>query len=468
MCGHSSMRMPIPTNKMLKRDSVMLNRFSVLVFLFAHGPSGHSRGHAFSKTCSPSRVKGRLFRNYALTLIGGAFAIIVSFAGDVWQARTEAQTMSKAQATTSIIAGYIASWKKLSPVSLPVKRLSHLLYAFGNLSATGMAQLADPCIDAGRCGDNSDLTKLGGNFARLADLKRNNPHLRILVSLGGWTGSKYFSDAAASKQNRERLSQSIIDVFFRPFPGLFDGIDIDWEYPVAGGAEGNHHRPEDRENFVALLAEIRGKLDALSALDGHPYELTIAVSADPATAAQLNLKGLAESVNWIGVMAYDYNAGTTVTGFNAPLYAAEAMPSDDNNVDRSIRYFLKTGVPPQKLVLGVPFYGRAYRDVADDGNGHVHRGHPADEWGGEDGIDYKDILSRRPQNLGFERHWDDKAKVPWLYNRNQRIWISYDDQESIAHKAAYARTHGLAGVMIWELSGDDGTLLPSVNRSLGE
>jgi chitinase len=300
---------------------------------------------------------------------------------------------------------------------LSVGQLSHLLYAFGTLSPLGLAQLADPCVDSGSCNNGPPRPTYGGNFSRLALLKRANPHLRVLISLGGWNGSKYFSDAAASAQSRERFSQSIVDVFFRPYPGLFDGVDIDWEYPVAGGAEGNHHNPQDRENFTALMAELRRTLNALSASDGRRYELTMAVSADSDTAARLNLKELADKIDWIGVMAYDYNVDAAAIGFNAPLFATNATQPDEANVDGSMRFFLNAGISPQKLVLGIPFYGRAYRDVADDGKNDVRHGRPADDWGGEGGIDYKDMLSRHPQQFGFERKWDDKAQVPWLYNR---------------------------------------------------
>ncbi len=192
----------------------------------------------------------------------------------------------------------------------------------------------------------------------------------------------------------------------------------------------------------------------------------MAVSADPDRAANLDLTRLAGIVDWIGVMTYDYYAGATVIGFNAGLFAASCDPTGKANIDSSIRYFLSAGVPPRKLVLGIPFYGRAYRDVSGDGNGALRRARPAQDWGGDDGIDYKDIVARHPQSHGFERHWDQTAQVPWLYNPKQRIWISYDDQVSVGRKADYARSHGLAGVMIWDLGGDDGTLLPAVSHSL--
>jgi chitinase len=118
--------------------------------------------------------------------------------------------------STNIIAGYFASWKELRTKDIPAKRLSYLLYAFGSISAAGLAQLSDPCIDAGQC--DWTLLRGGGNFASLKLLKRDNPHLRILISLGGWNGSRYFSDAASTAQSRERFSRSIIEVFFLPYP----------------------------------------------------------------------------------------------------------------------------------------------------------------------------------------------------------------------------------------------------------
>jgi chitinase len=362
-----------------------------------------------------------------------------------------------------IVAGYVASWKELQITASVGEKLTHLIYAFGSVSPDGLARLADPCLDVGQC-DGESSTSPGGNFKRLESLKRELPSLRILISFGGWTGSAYISDVAATPSDRERFAASIIDVFFRPYPGIFDGVDIDWEYPVEGGAEGNRHRPQDKDNFALLMSEIRRQLSVLSTIDGRRYELTMAISADATAAKNLDLVRLAADVNWIGVMAYDYYAGTPVAGFNAPLFRSDGDMPPSTGVASSVSQLLAAGVPAGKLVLGIPFYGRAYGDVSNENSsGH---GIPDANWGGEDGIDYKDIVRRQPESLGFVRHWDEKAQVPWLYNAQQRIWISYDDATSIARKADYARSAGIAGVMIWELGGDDGTLLPEVVRGI--
>ena len=163
-------------------------------------------------------------------------------------------------------------------------------------------------------------------FAQLARLKAANPRLRILISIGGWTNSKFFSKVAATAAGRRRFANSIIHVFFRPFPRLFDGVDIDWEYPVSGGAEGNLRSPLDRENFPKLMEEVRRRLHQFSATKGHRYDLSIAVSADRDELGHLALAKLLQSVDWITVMAYDYYAGADVTGFNAPLFGTKDDP----------------------------------------------------------------------------------------------------------------------------------------------
>src|SRR5262249_16924074 len=140
--------------------------------------------------------------------------------------------------------GYLASWRytPANLLNLQADELTHVNYAFGQIAEDGTASLADPCIDAGECAGEVAAYP-GGRFAALIGLKRRYPHLQALVAIGGWLGSKYFSDVAATPQSRERFVASCIDLYFRDYPGVFDGIDIDWEFPVKGGAEGNLTRP---------------------------------------------------------------------------------------------------------------------------------------------------------------------------------------------------------------------------------
>ena len=375
----------------------------------------------------------------------------------------------------AVVAGYLASWKvrpdgpRISDI--PAAGLTHLIYAFGEISSEGLAKLADPCADAGIC-DRSGTSpgSFGGNFGELAKLKQANPHLRISIALGGWTGSTYFSAAAANTEARMRFVQSVVDVFLRPYPGLFDGVDIDWEYPVAGGQAGNLNRPADRENFTLMITELRRKLGELFSAQGRQFELTIAISPDVEKLANLELAALARQVDWLNLMTYDYCAGSGLAGFNAPLFAGKGDPNRNNNVDASVKALLRSGVPPQKVALGLPFYGRALGGVAGKNNGRFQQGlsEASEAWGGADGIDYRDLAARRPEDLGFHRFWDAEAQVPWLYDPDRLIWISYDDPTSIAQKTRYARAHGLRGVMIWDLLADNGSLLPAIQQSAAQ
>jgi len=372
-----------------------------------------------------------------------------------------------ASARNSVVAGYVAPWKARtggpSIETIPARELTHLMYAFGTVSPEGLAALADGCLDAGVCDGTAPSGPLGGNFAQLAELKRINPQLRILISLGGWNGSKYFSAAAATALSRARFAQSVIEVFFRPYAGLFDGVDVDWEFPVSGGAPGNLARPEDRTNFTLLIAELRRNLAELSAVEHRELELTIAVSAAPDKIVNLEAAALAPLVDRINLMAYDYHAGAALGAFNAPLFASAGDPNPDLNVDSSVNALIRAGVPPAKVTLGLAFYGRAVAGVPPENGGLFQTGAAASgEWGGGDGIDYRDLVARRPQQHGFHRYWSDEGQVPWLYNAEQRIWISYDDPSSIASKASYARNRALAGIMIWDLFADDGSLLAAL------
>lgn len=370
-----------------------------------------------------------------------------------------------------VVAGYVAPWKARTGGpdirTIPARELTHLMYAFGTVSAEGLAGLADRCLDAGACDGTAPSSPFGGNFAQLAELKRSSPELRILISLGGWSGSKYFSAAAATPMSRARFAQSVIEAFFRPYPGLFDGVDVDWEFPVLGGRPGNLARLDDRTNFTLLIAELRRRLIEFSAFERRELELTIAVSAAPNKLVNLDAAALAPLVDRIHLMAYDYHAGSAFAGFNAPLFACAGDPNPDLNVDASVNALIRAGVPPRKVTLGVAFYGRAVADVPQENAGLLQAGTRASEqWGGSDGIDYRDLVAKRPEERGFRRYWSDEAQVPWLYDAERRIWISYDDRLSIARKTMYACAHGLAGIMIWDLFADDGSLLLAALRIL--
>jgi chitinase len=348
------------------------------------------------------------------------------------------------------VVGYLASWgvgSKGTQISdLPARDLTHIFYAFGDVREDGLAGIADTA----------------DKFDQLARLKTRNPHLRFSISIGGWTGSGRFSNIALTDSSRRRFTSSAIDLFIRQHPGLFDGIDIDWEFPVAGGLGGNAERPEDKQNFTLLLGSLRRALDTEGARAHRHYELTIATSARPQEIANIEIARIEPLLDFINVMTYDYHSAPGTTNFNSPLYAAEGDPTPELNVDVTMRAFLDAGVPRSKLLVGIPFYGHAYSNVPNVNGGLFQQGmgRPAD-W--TDGAgDWKVLARTRLNDPRYARHWEPRAQVPWLYDSTSGTWISYDDPQSVAAKVRYVREHHLGGVVIWELGGDNGTLMRAI------
>jgi chitinase len=348
------------------------------------------------------------------------------------------------------VVGYLASWgvnsKGTRIADLPARDLTHIFYAFGGIRGDGQVSVDNP----------------GTNFDELARLKARNPDLKVAISIGGWTGSGKFSNVALTDSSRRLFAQSAIDLFIRQRPGLFDGIDIDWEFPVAGGMEGNVERPVDRENFTLLLAELRRLLDAEGVRDHRHYELTIAASARPQEIANVEISRIAPLLDFINVMTYDYHSGPGTTNFNAPLYAANGDPTPQLNVDATMRAFLDAGVAPGKLLVGVPFYGHGFGGVPNVNDGLFQKGTGAPVGWKEMGGDWRVLAQTRLRDPHYVRHWDANAQVPWLYDSTSGTWVSYDDPQSVAAKVRYVRAHQLGGVVIWELGGDDGALMRAI------
>jgi chitinase len=366
------------------------------------------------------------------------------------------------------VVAYLASWgvkSKGTPIAkLPANQLTHIYYAFALIDQSGAVVLGDRCVDIGVCGrGESSSGSPGGNFGELRKLKTKNPHLKLTISIGGWGGSARFSDAALTDESRKRFAGSAMELFFRKWPGLFDGIDIDWEFPVQGGLKGNVERPADKHNFTLLLAELRRELDEQGRVNSRHYELTIAASARPSEIANVELAQITPLLDFINVMTYDYHTDGPIAHFNAPLFAAKNDPTPDLNVDASMRAFEQGGVPAQKLLVGVPFFARAYGRVPKTNAGlfQPSPGKPRD-WHESDG-DWRRLSRTRLNDPRYVRHWEASAKVPWLYDALNGTWISYDDPQSVRAKVDYMRERNLGGVIIWEIGADDGQLIRAIS-----
>jgi GH18 family chitinase len=321
---------------------------------------------------------------------------------------------------------------------------------------------------------------LRGHFNQFKKLKAEHPHLKVLIAIGGWLGSVWWSDAA-TPESRETFVASCIDLFIRGnlpvagtaggvgvAAGVFDGFDIDWEYPITGGAGGTHHSADDDVNLTATLAEFRQQLDALPRAAGtDPYLLTMATPGSAFRGDNYQINADQAHVDWFNLMTYDYHGGwENKTGHQTNILTSVNDPSSDAfklSIDNAVRLYRDTyGVSVEKLVIGAAFYGRGWSGVSTTDDGLYQSGRTAPGIY-EDGYNYYRDLA--PLMLGdYTLHWDPLALASWLYSPVERTFWTLDEPQSIALKRRYADAFGLGGVMAWEVSGDDedGTLVSAM------
>jgi GH18 family chitinase len=332
-----------------------------------------------------------------------------------------------------VIIGYVfARDRVIDPATIAAEKLTHINYAF--------ADIKEGRVVEGFAHDTE-------NYRVLTGLRQRNPDLKILVSVGGWTWSGGFSDAVLTAESRRRFVESAVD-FVRRHD--LDGFDVDWEYPGQPGF-GNVNRPEDKVNFTTVMAELRAALDKEGAARGRHYLLTFAAGASSDFLEHTQMDAVQAYVDYVNLMTYDFRGAewSPEAGHHSNLYAHPA-DARQRSADRAVREFLAAGVPARKLVLGVPFYGRAWGDVDPAGEGLYQPGKPPAE---RMETRYGSLAGLVTQP-GWMRRWDPLAEAPFLWNADRRLFIAYDDPESLRVKSRYIREHGLAGAMFWEYGGD--------------
>jgi chitinase len=355
------------------------------------------------------------------------------------------------------IIGYYPSWKAssdtsgMTPANIPYNGLTIINYAFfyplPDGSIVGRNASGDSVVLAGRMSPGSprDL------HASLAETAHRHG-VRVMLSIGGWEDSDTFPAVASEASSRITFAHACSD-FIRTWG--FDGIDIDWEFPGYSEHKGT---PADKVNFSLLLRTLRDSLDALGTAAGTKLLLTAALPAGVEHASRIDVPVIAGILDFLNIMTYDfYGSWDSVANHNAPLYAGIGGDPARSVHGAFLLYTQTYKVSPAHITLGVPFYGHTYSrcsalNTPHGGADSVHFPHQ--------GAWYSAINSMKGH---FTRQWDERAKVPYLVSTEWNLLVSYDDEESVRWKAAYAAEHGVRGLIIWEITAD---LLPDGSHPL--
>lgn len=277
-----------------------------------------------------------------------------------------------------------------------------------------------------------------GNIKKVNKLKTINANLKTMAVIGGWNeGSDKYSRIANDAKKRKTFIESSL-VFLKKYK--FDGLDLDWEYP----GKRNSNNLKDKDNFVIWLKEMK------QAFATENYILAIAVGAAKSTASiAYDIPKLSEQVDIINLMTYDFHGSWDhSTGENSPLYD----PQSELSVDSAVSYWIESGAPPSKLVLGIPLYGRTFL-LADSKNFGLNApingpGNPGPLTKTAGFLGYNEICNNK-----WSEVFDPVQKVPYAYSGNQ--WVGYDNEQSIGEKVAFAKGKKLGGVMVWSIDTDD-------------
>ncbi|MFF7750656.1 glycoside hydrolase family 18 protein [Streptomyces sp. NPDC007971] len=410
---------------------------------------------------TPHRPRARLRALLAAACSAALGAGLLAGAGTATAAAPAAPQVKAG----SKVVGYFTEWGTYDrkyyvrniESSGSAARLTHINYAFGNVTGGKCAMgdsyaAADRAYTAAESVDGAADTwdqPLRGNFNQLLKLKKKHPGLKVLWSFGGWTWSSGFGEAA---KNPAAFAQSCYDLVKNSkWAGLFDGIDIDWEYPNACG---NTCDTSGREAFRNVMSALRSKF-------GSNSLVTAAITADASGGGKIeaaDYAGAAPYVDWYNPMTYDYFGAWDASGPTAPhspLTSYSGIPKAGFNTSATIDKLRGLGVPAAKLLLGIGFYGRGWTGVTQAAPGGTATGPAAGTY--EQGIDDYKVLRTKCPATG--------TVGGTAYAKCGNNWWSYDTPATIATKMAYKNQQGLGGTFFWELSGDTahGELIKAIN-----
>lgn len=401
---------------------------------------------------------------------GKSYAVTVIAKNQLWQSAASSAITVVPGSNYNIVTYYIG-WavgdRQYLPTDMDVSQVTHVNYAFADLCWKAFSTNGNPCQSADVplqeeyvhdgeiiVGDPEvDLN----NYKALAEIRNQNPHLKILASVGGWSWSNNFSNMAATEITRRAFANSVVD-FIRKYQ--LDGIDIDWEYPVEGGEDDNVHRPEDKQNFTLMAKAVREALDAAGSEDGKYYLQTIASGQGDNFTVNADFVNSVNYLDFVNIMTYDYSGGwETLAHHNSPLYYDKNHPrpiAARNNVEGGALGHLNGGVPKHKLVLGIPFYGNGWQGCPADGNGQYQTCESGATFGSWEGgkFDFADLEDNYINKNGYVSYWNQASKAAYLYNPDNGVFITYNDRTTMMYTTAFVKSLDIAGVMNWEISAD--------------
>jgi chitinase len=302
-----------------------------------------------------------------------------------------------------------------------IKKITHLIYCFLHLDGNIL-----------KANDHDKI-----HFKELIKLKKINPDLKILISLGGWGGCETCSDIFSTKKARTQFSNSVLSILSKY---NLDGIDLDWEYPALPSLPGHSYSSEDKHNFTLLIEKLRKTI-------GKKYTISFAAGGfEEFLMKSVEWEKIMPLIDFVNLMNYDIiNGNSTYTGHHTPLFSNKFQ---NESTQFTVNFLIDKKIPKEKIVIGAAFYGRIFENVDSINNG-LYRPGKFNAY-----VNFKDLDKVVNKENGFDFYYDSISKAAWAYNKSQKLFATYDDKFSVKNKANYVMDENLGGIMFWSLNGD--------------
>lgn len=338
--------------------------------------------------------------------------------------------------------------------------VTHINYRPFTISENGQCVSTDEWADTGYMYPGDRQTdRVRGNINQFHMMRGENPDLKIIMSIGGWDLSEQFPIVSADETARQRFARSCIGLM-RTYE--LDGIDIDWRFPVDGGAAPETAGDNDTANFVSLLSTLRAELDEAGDDDDRTYLLTALIPSSEALYQYFDLSNMHPYLDWLNVTTYAYTgAWSDIASPHAPLYESprdtrSEVERELYNIDGTVNDFLNMGIPAEKIVMGIGYFAQTWSNVPPNDIFGLYEPATGIPTGTRsNGVLYYRDIGPLLESNNYTKYFDEETKTPWMYNADRRVAVSYENPRSIQFKVSYVERFGLGGVMINELGQDD-------------